>query len=378
MNEAKSRLKAWWDHELIDRPCISYWDFQNGEKSIKFEKVVEVLDPWYLAQNWDNFDTCLNDFENALKNLYFGGENIPRFFPNYGPGIMAAIFGIEPRFLSGTVWFEKKTSLKEIVPLLEDTQINMNNPWHARLTKITKIAAERGKKDYSVALTDLGGVLDILSSFLGPEKLIFAMKDNPNVVDTCRAIILEKLLKVYDDLQTIIELHGDGCNSWLNLWCPKRWYPIQCDVSAMLSPKWFKRFVLPDLITQAEHMDHALYHLDGPNQLNFLDEILSIPSIHAIQWVPGMGEEPKSSYKWMPIYKKIQAAGKNIVIDLFEKPELLSHFYSQLDPKGLFTNVAFFDIYKSIFYLPEFIGGKGGSGDFKSFRREFRKKMKTK
>ena len=126
------------------------------------------------------------------------------------------------------------------------------------------------------AVTGLASILDILSSFLGPKNIILTMKRQPGIIDACRAIILEKLLKLYDDIQDIIERYVDGFNTWMPLWCPKRWYPIQCDFSAFLSPKWFKRFALDDIKTQAEYMDYAFYHLDGPDALNHIDDILTI------------------------------------------------------------------------------------------------------
>jgi len=375
MKEAKERLAAWWQHEIIDRPCIAYWSPREGEKST-FEEIREYFDPWYLAQYWDDIGTCIDNFERTAKKFCFNGEAIPRFFPNYGPGIMAAILGVEPEYKGRTTWFHRDTSLEEIIPLLESTQLNKNNPWYARLLKITEIAAKHAKKDYCVAITDLGGVLDILSSFLGPEKIIITMNRQPELIDTCRAIILEKLLKVYDDLQTIIERYGEGCSSWMHLWCPKRWYPIQSDFSYMLSPKWFKRFALPDIITQAEHLDYALYHLDGKNQLMHLDDLLAVPAIQGIQWVPGASEAPNTSDRWMPVYEKIQAAGKNIFIDFLENEKRLSHFYNQLDPKGLMVNAVSLDNIALQFHLPKFIGGQGGEGDFKEFRRSMRKQLK--
>jgi len=376
INEAKECLKAWWDHEILDRPCISYCHPRLNEKFL-IEEIIEYFIPWCLAKNWDDIGPCLDDFERVSKKLYFGGDAIPTFFPNYGAGIMASIFGIEPKFMSQTVWFNKTTSIKEIVPLLESVQINMNNPWYARLIRITEYAAKRAGMGYSIAMTDLGGILDILSSFLRPENLILAMKRSPNIINTCRAIILEKILKIYDDLQTIIEQYGDGCNSWMNIWCPKRWYPIQCDFSAMLSPKWFKRFALPDIITQAEHLDYAIYHLDGPLALTHLDDILDIPSITGIQWVPGAGTEPKYHEKWIPIYKKIQGAGKNVVMDFFEDIKFLPHIYKQFDAKSLFASIVSLNKIKLDFYLPTFIGGQGGSGNFKEFKRKIRKQLKN-
>ena len=46
INEAKERLKAWWDHEIIDRPCISYWNPRLGQKIPDTEAVLEFFDWW--------------------------------------------------------------------------------------------------------------------------------------------------------------------------------------------------------------------------------------------------------------------------------------------------------------------------------------------
>ena len=373
IEEAKERMKAWWDHEIMDFPCVSYYYPRLGEE---FPDVMEFFDPIYLAQNWDNVETDLDHFETASKSWYFGGENIPRYFPNYGPGIAAAIFGVEPQYLSRTVWFNRPTPVDEIVSLLESAEFNMNNPWYSRLIRTTETAAKRAKDDYSVAITDIGGVLDILSSFLGPKNIILTMKRQPGIIDTCRVIILEKLLKLYDDIQDTVEHYVDGFNSWMPLWCQKRWYPIQCDFSAFLSPKWFKRFALDDIIAQADHMDYSFYHLDGPDALNHIDDILAIDSINGIQWVPGAGGELRCSEAWMPVYKKIQATEKNIYIDFFELPEKLAHFYKELDSKGLYIENLFMDSVRAKFFLPEFIGGQGGKGNYRNFKKNYRKQLK--
>ncbi|MHA1673018.1 MAG: hypothetical protein ACTSYI_05270 [Promethearchaeota archaeon] len=44
-------------------------------------------------------------------------------------------------------------------------------------------------------------------------------------------------------------------------------------------------------------MDYAIYHLDGPNQLPYVDDLIAEPSITGIQWVPGIGELSNESDK---------------------------------------------------------------------------------
>ena len=356
ISEAQERMSAWWDHEIIDRPVISYYYPKKRGKLGTF--LDTVGEDWTLAENHDDIDNAMNGYEKRAKETYFGGESIPFYFPNYGPGIMAAVFGVTPLFKSNTVWFSLPIKPENIVEHLESIKLNQNNVWYSRLLKITETAAKRAGKDYQVSITDIGGVLDILSSFLGPTNIILTMKRSPTIIDTCRTIILEKLLKVYDDLQGIISQYCDGCNCWLGVWGKKRWYPLQSDFSAMLNPVWFKKFVLPDVVTQAEHMDYAIYHLDGPNALPFLDSFLKEPSITGIQWVPGAGNSPMGSKDWILIYKKIQDAGKNLVID--SAPENVSHLYKNLDPKGLYVRTFYRSEYIANQYLPKFAGGLEG------------------
>ena len=358
IGDAKERMKAWWDHEKTDRPVFGY-TYTLKEGLPGYHPMVD----WTLGKNFDAFEQSVDNFERGSSNIYFGGESIPYYFANHGAGIMAAVFGIKPVFDHGTVWMVERMELGQMVDILENAKLDNNNEWYVRLKKCTEYAAKRLKDKCQVAMTDLGGILDILCSFIGPEKMIVALKRNPSTIDTCRAIILEKTMQVYDELQKIIEGYGhDGCDSWMNIWSQKHWYPIQCDISAMMSPKYFRRFVLPDLIEQAEHMDYCFYHLDGPEQLIHLDDIMSQPSITGIQWVPGMkpGMPQEWDDHWFPLYKRIQKAGKNTIF--YSPRHLVEHIYKNLDHKGLLVRTIYRNKeYKEI-YLPNFMekGRDGG------------------
>jgi 5-methyltetrahydrofolate--homocysteine methyltransferase len=355
IKEAKERMNAWWDHEIIDRPTISYYIPKKRGMGGYLDALGQG---WKLAQNPDDIEPVLDRFEKTALTTYYGGEAIPSFWPNYGPGIVAAVFGVEPLFKSQTVWFSCPTKPEDIVPLLESVKLNQNNEWYSRLKRITEISAERAGKNYQAGITDIGGVLDILSSFLGPTNMILTMKRKPEIIHTCREIILEKLLKIYDEHYKIIKSKCNGFNAWLNVWCAKSWYPIQCDFSAMLNPKWFKEFALPDIKAQVEHMDYALYHLDGPDAIIHLDDLLEIDGLTGIQWVPGAGRHSQGHESWFFLYKKIQAAGKNIVIDT--PPENVPRLYKKLDTKGLFVRTNYSSEIIAKFHLPTSIGGEDG------------------
>nr|MDO8110194.1 hypothetical protein [Candidatus Sigynarchaeota archaeon] len=356
IDAARSRMDAWWNHEATDPPVMAY----TIQKEIRVDF---SWDGWYMAKHPDAIEDALSIYEKSIVGTEFCAEQFPIFNPNYGAGIIACVLGADSVFKSQTTWFFPKKPLKldDIVAFLESAEMNMNNPWYARLVKITEYAAKRAKESYQVATTDLGGVLDILASFLEPKDIFYAMKNKPDLIDACRAIILEKWNKMYDALTSITLEHCGGTSAWMGLWDRKRWYPMQCDFSYMLSPKWFKRFVLPDLAEQAKRLDHTIYHLDGVNQLPFLDDILAVPEITGIQWVPGDGKPPMGADVWMPVYKKIQAAGKNI--EAGASPELTVKMYRELDPRGLYVSTHYPGKIWAEFFLPPFMGGRGGVDD---------------
>ena len=62
-------------------------------------------------------------------------------------------------------------------------------------------------------------------------------------------------------------------------------------------------------------MTHNVFHLDGKGMLKHLDRILEVPEIQAIQWVHGVGDD-LPIMQWAPVIRKIQAAGKGVVVDL--------------------------------------------------------------
>jgi hypothetical protein len=101
-------------------------------------------------------------------------------------------------------------------------------------------------------------------------------------------------------------------------------------MSAMISPDMFREFVQPYLGLQCQRVDHAFYHLDGPEAICHLPALLEIPGLHGIQWTPGAGTEPVESEKWWPLYRQIQEAGKSLFL-LGITAELVPVFSRQFD-----------------------------------------------
>ncbi len=326
--QAQQRFRLWWAGEETDRPLLQVTAPRLDREPLEWSD-------WEFAKNPHDPEPLIERFARCCEGIYFGGEAFPNLWPNLGPGIVGAHLGAQARFRTDTVWFETPRPWEEIGDLTLDEE----NFWWERTKRITQAAVEQCDDRYFVALTDLGLGLDILASLRGTLNLCRDLHDHPARVDWARTRIRETWHRCYEELQAIIETRLTGSSTALALWCPGHWYLLHCDFSAMISPQMFERFVAPDLQEDCRRLGHAIYHLDSPRQIPHLDILLEIEELDGIQWVPGAGQPGTDSRQWMPLYRRIQAKGKRLVL-CGVRPENALAIVGALHPKGLLLTTA--------------------------------------
>ena len=89
--------------------------------------------------------------------------------------------------------------------------------------------------------------------------------------------------------------------------------------------------IVGEIEKEVEFLDASIYHLDGPGALRHLDRILEIPGLNGVQWRYGAGQ-PSASH-WIPVVKKIQAAGKCVEIEV--QADELEVMLEEVDPEGV-------------------------------------------
>ncbi len=291
---------AWWAGEL-ERPLVylTVTDPFSGGVGRRFlsnypldmpvEEVIELHAPVFAA-------------------THYYGDAFPRWWVNFGPGIMAGFLGARVHSVcepSETVWFTpaRAVEIGEVEP-----DYDPDNVWWRRVREFTTAMVERWGGVLAVGHTDLGGNLDILASLRTTEGLLFDLIERPQEVERAVARITDLWLRYYDELDAIIRPACRGTTCWSPIWSAGTTYMLQCDFSYMISPAMFERFVLPDLVACCEHLDHAFYHLDGKGEIPHLDLLLSIERLRGIQWIPGDGQPPPE--EWLPLLKRIRDGGK--------------------------------------------------------------------
>ncbi|MFC1996252.1 hypothetical protein ACFLXI_01430 [Chloroflexota bacterium] len=312
---------SWW-HLETDRPMvvINAYEWQ----SINF---IPQFSGWDEKKRIFPVDEILDYYQKNLEDETFWGDSWPRWWPNFGAGIMAAFLGANVGVDENTVWFEAPNNAVagDIQP-----QFDAGNFWWRWVKSITQEAVNRWGNQITIAHTDLGGNLDILASLRGTQNLLLDLYDCPDEVDRLVAEITKLWLHYYDELYNIIQTTGRGTTAWTPMWCPGRYYMLQSDFCYMISPKMFERFVLPDLETICSHIDYGFYHLDGKGQIPHLDMLLSIKNLRGVQWVSGDGQP--SAWEWLPLLKRIRDAGK--LCQIYASPEGALTVTRELGGKG--------------------------------------------
>lgn len=314
--------RAWWAGEL-DRPLVYIENVTVGEP---FPRNTLRL---AMAGSLDgpSPDEIAEQVFTGMERRRFIGDTFPNYFINFGPGVLAVPLGADLHADENTVWF----TVQRPLDLAEaDLRLDRDNPWWRRIVDITRAVARRGDGRLLPSYVDLGGNLDILATLVGTETLLMELLDRPELVERACAQVRAAWFEAFDELDAVIRPCCRGGVSWSPTWGPGRSYMLQSDFAYMISPEMFRRFVMPDLEASCDFLDYPFYHLDGVGQLPHLDQMLALPTLRGIQWIPGDGKPPP--HEWPDLLRRIREAGK--LQQVFVPPDGARKIVRELGGKG--------------------------------------------
>ena len=319
LDDAERRWLAFWEHELLDRPCCIIQAPREG--------VAPAAGPPYMAGAREDFAPVAEQALAAARSVYWGGEAVPKYTPSFGPDMFAAWLGAElafPEDDSGTSW---------AVPCVEDWEaavpltLDPDNYWWQRMLDFCRALTDVLQGEVLVTNLDLHSNLDALLGLRGGMGLCTDLVDCPDLIDRAMADV-RKLYPVIDQ-----QLRQAGCMTpamgWLPLYHPQRTNTIQCDFAALIGPEHFRRWALPALAEEAAYLGHCVMHYDGPEMLVHLDDACAVEGLDAIQWQPGVGNKP--FIEWMDLLQRIQSLGVAVYVGC--SLEQLPIYHRQLKPE---------------------------------------------
>jgi 5-methyltetrahydrofolate--homocysteine methyltransferase len=326
------------DWQRIERDWTAWWNGELERPLVLIEEQRPPNVPLPEGVTWDGFtptmfpmempvDQVIDCYQVFLESRHYYGDAFPRWWPNFGPGVVAGFLGARLNCVKDTVWFSP-IEIGDIAGLRLD--YDPGNRWWQRALELTRAAVSRWGERVCVAITDLGGNLDILASLRTTQQLLLDLYDTPEEVRRLTGEITRLWLRYYDELYRIVCTAGRGTTPWAPIWSPQRCYMLQSDFSYMISPPMFERYVLPDLAACCEVLEHGFYHLDGKGEIPHLEMLLSLERLRGIQWIPGDGAPPPE--EWLPLLKRIRDGGK--LCQLFVSPEGAQTVVRELGGRG--------------------------------------------
>ncbi len=330
-NQCMERIHAWYEQEVIDRAPIRF-AAHNAEYSEA--QIIKGRNWPSLKARWWDTDYQIELFEHHLKNSVYHAETFPVFWPNLGPEVYTAFYGAE---------LEYKEVTSYAGPIIEDwsqmgsVSFNRDNPYFRKIEEMTFAALERCKGKYLVGYTDLHPGMDCAAAFRGPEQLCMDLLLEPDEVKKLIDLSSRDFQMIFDHFDAILKTHGQPSVTWMGIPSFGKMHIPSCDFSTMIAPEQFEEFVLPIIQKEVKGMTHNVFHVDGKGVARHIDYLLAIPEINALQWVQGVGDD-LPVMQWVKLIKKIQAAGKSVVVDLSISE--LDPFMKEIRPEGIFLCIA--------------------------------------
>jgi hypothetical protein len=334
-DRSRQRFKAFWQREIVDRCGIAIRAPRKGTPPRP--RTESPGSHEVLLRSWLDPELNLRRMLSGFERTYYGGEAYPAATMCLGASVMAAFYGAKVEFRPETVWFHPTLeSLKG-----HDWTIDLPSaPLYRETLAAARYYAQESRGRYLVGLPEIGSAADNLSLLRGMENLLYDMLDEPGEVQRAIAALAKAWGDVHRELYEIALPANDGgcCIPWMQTWAPGPHYQMSCDFSAVQSPELFREFSIPEVEAYLRVNEYSVYHWDGPDAVKHLDALLELKSLKAIQWTPGDGQAPTSSPRWLPNYKRIQAAGKCLVLP-FVRADEVEMLLSELSSRGLFMSV---------------------------------------
>jgi hypothetical protein len=302
----KENATRWWAGEL-KRPLIQITltgcDPGRERPELPPKRRAAMYDPSVPVEK------IVDRWDYTLSTYRFLGDAFPSVWPDFGPGILAAVIGGRLEVDEATVWFfpPEEQEIDEIAFHYDE-----GNLWLTRIKDLCREATERWEGLVQIGMTDLGGTTDLLSTFRPGEKLLMDLYDHPEAVKRQIWTLHDLWWRGFSDIDAVLRPLNPGYTCWTPIFSSEPYYMLQSDMCYMIGPAMFNEFVRPELAATCRRLTNPFYHLDGPGQLRHLDALLSIPELKGIQWIPGAGAPGQT--EWPEVYRKVRAAGKLIQI----------------------------------------------------------------
>jgi len=315
-----------------DRPLFGFCAASNHPAAGYALFGKEILTPDHINEQLYQAYKADYTFVSILPD--WPGDFFYTPMPDCGIAWYEAIIGCPLHFSEGTrmAWAKKLgASPQEFVANCR-LPIKDDDAWINAL----KFLLERRQADFQldpIPLVLARGIIDILFAALPETTVVLGLALEPEAYsEIIQEIAGMMVVVIKEQLKTIQPFHG-GYALRRGLWAPGSVCMTQEDGAGLLSPSIFRQTILPAQDSIWQHFDYNLFHAHSTSLGIMLDGLLASDKLQCIECMidpngPGLDQ-------LLPMLRKIQAAGKSILVASSLAPDEIRWLRDSLNPAGL-------------------------------------------
>jgi hypothetical protein len=335
-NPAKiDRYQAFWDRSSVSRPLVGFslvgWFPMREFQACRSWRRVDHLTPGMIDPQAfiEDHLTLLREGELVDDDLIRGACPAQVAIP-WLPGIAGCRVRVFPDSILGE---EQCLPLDQVLGLLFDR----DNPWFQKYLEfgLALVAAADGR--FPVSHSAEIGPCDLHALLRGHAQSIMDLVDEPDRAAAILFRLAELFCQAQQEFWKYMPLfYGGYFDAQYSLWSPRPIMRLQEDATAVYSPALYRKFVQPVDRELASRFPCSFMHLHSTSMF-LLDAFLEIGEIQCFQInKDALGP---STAAMIPHYRKVQSAGKPLLIRGSFGVEETRLLLDSLDPRGLFLNI---------------------------------------
>jgi hypothetical protein len=328
--------QAFWDRAPVSRPLVgfsikSWFPLQEFSASAAWQHH-DVLTPDMVEP-----EAFLDDQERLLQEGEIIQDDILRgASPSQAVPWLDGMLGATLRILPGSILGAERT-----LPWhrLANLRLDRQSPWFAKYLAFIQALVRRAAGRYPVSHGALIGPSDIAALLRGHTQSVLDLLETPDQMRRLLQASGEMFREISQEAWKHIPLyHGGYFDAQYQLWSPGPIVRLQEDAAGVLSPELYRDYLQPVDREVARHFASAFIHLHS-NSMFLYDLFLQVEEIRSFQvnYEPHSGGPPIAGV--IPAFRKIQAAGRPLLVRGSFTPDELRQLVDAIDPRGLYLYI---------------------------------------
>ena len=278
VEERIQKYHAWRRREPVERPMVGLlWEPDIPPLPAMLEQVG-------IGREITPDDIQPEMFLPHIESWYqqesrLSSDVIQPYTPAFGMPWVEAIAGCRVVGHPGSLWAEPALESYESRPPIH---FDPDNPWLRKLVEFTQVLVEFSDGRFPVALPQMRGPLDTLAALRTANQMCIDLMDTPDAVHQILDELTDLWVGVADTVLEVIPPFHGGYSTRMKMWAPGKAITPQNDISTLISPRMYERFVLPRDRRIFEHFPYHSFHMHSTEHRH-IDTLLSVEDLTALQ-----------------------------------------------------------------------------------------------